>query len=186
MKVAGLVILPVILFTMTGCGSSSQLVRKEAVSSRNDVFTQASPNLEVPPGYALLRISLSFKTALVQSGRLSQVIDIDGQVLQMAGVGKEEDLDSASLRDSEAGRGLRYKFDANLLVKAGTHRLNIIVPEKEVALTREIVLTSSTKNFFRIEPQYRFRPALRGIPYTGTSYKEGILRLNPELNGSSL
>ena len=188
MKNIRLIALLAIFVTMTGCALNTELIRRGSVSPRNDVFTEVVADAEVPRGYALLRISTSVKTPLAwepKSG-LSQIINIDGQALQMTDAGKEEYSDASGLRDPEAGRGVRHVFRVNLMLKAGTHSLIAALPDKGVAVIREITLSDETRNFLQIEPQYRTLPATRGIPYNGTSYKEGILRLNAKLNDNSL
>ena len=184
MKNIRLLTLLAIFFTMAGCALNTELIQRGAVSSRDDVFTEVVADTEIPPGYALLSISSSFKTPIARS--LSETVNIDGQALRMVDLGREEDSDASGSRDPEAGRGFMHMFRTNLMLKTGTHSLVAALPDEGVAVTKKITLSDGTRNLLQIKPQYRSLPAASRLFYTETSYKEGILRLNAIINGNPL
>ena len=184
MKNIRLFTLLAIFIIMPGCTLNTELVQRGAVSSRNDVFIEVVAGTEIPRGYTLLSIYSSFKTTIDRS--LSEMINIDGQALRLADLGKEEDSDASGLRDPEAGRGFRHVFRTSLMLKAGTHSLIAALPNEGIAVTNKITLSDGTRNLLQIEPQYYSLPASCRLSYTETCYKEGLLRFNTKLNGNPL
>ena len=188
MKTIRLIALLAIFFTMSGCALNTELIQRGAVSSRNDIFTEVVAGTEAPERYAILHLSTSVKTPLAwepESG-LSQIINIDGQALQMTDSGKKECRDASGLRDPETGCGFKHVFSLNLLLKAGTHSLIVAFPDKGVAITKEITLPAGTSNFLQVEPQYRSLPKQGKNSLPGTSFKEGILLLDTKFNDNPL
>ena len=187
MKGMKLTVLLAILVSAVGCSLDAGSVKTREFPSGSDVFTEVGADAVAPKGCAILHITSSLKTLLPgEGGGLVQLIDVDGQTLRLTDKGKEEDRELGGLMDPEAGRGFRHIFSATLLLKAGPHRVSVGFPDKELTVAKNIVLTGGTVNILQVEPQYRTLPASRGIPYTGTGFKEGILSLDAKLNGNPL
>lgn len=175
-----------------GCASSQELVRKNSVSTRSDVFVELADGGPVPQGYADLRITSSLKTH--RSGIYSTrdihgtpeyrlLINIDGQAALVQGTLKEEDIKPGSIRDPEAGEGVWYLFRKDLRLKAGTHRIVIALPEDKIAVEREITLVEGSSNMLELEPVYGAAPGKRRPGFYGvTSFMEGLRGIRAILN----
>ena len=177
---------------MSGCAQSAALLK---ASSRTDVFREAAPEENAPPGLSELMVYSSLKTNKPEMHLLSHstrgtaefalVINIDGQAARIEGTLKEDNSPESDA--PEAGEGIRYTFVKNVMLKAGRHRLIIASPEDHIAIEKEIVLDDGTKNFMKVEPQYA-RPAYTRTrrhfpPGGGVSFQNGIKGFNIWLNG---
>ena len=182
---------------VNGCATSSELIKKSSVSTRNDVFQEMSDGGTIPQGYADLRIISSlkthkpgiypFETKSHGTTDYALLLNIDGQAVQINGSIVEENIEPRSFRDPEAGEGIRYKFRKNMRLKAGPHKVIVAIPEEEIAVEREISLTEGSSNGLVLEPIYgsvrgNQRPGFYGV----TSYNEGIKGFRVLLNGSNL
>jgi hypothetical protein len=91
------------------------------------------------------------------------------------------------LADPEAGDGIRYRFNKNLRLKAGTHRIVVALPDDGVAVEREITLTEGKVNSLVLEPVYSTKPGKRRLEaYSTTSFTEGIRSIRLTLNGRDI
>lgn len=181
---------------MAGCAGSGELIRTASIGTRNDVFQELTDGGTVPQGYADLRIVSSLKTHRPGIYSIKDIhgtpeyrllLNIDGQVTQIRGDLREENTEARGIRDPEAGEGIRYRFNKNLRLKAGTHKIVIAIIEDEFAVEREITLAEGGNNTLALEPAYRAAPGKRrpGL-YGVTSFKEGIRGVSLILNGKPI
>ncbi len=172
------------------------MIRTASIGTRNDVFQELTDGGTVPQGYADLRIVSSLKTHRPGIYSIKDIhgtpeyrllLNIDGQVTQIRGDLREENTEARGIRDPEAGEGIRYRFNKNLRLKAGTHKIVIAIIEDEFAVEREITLAEGGNNTLALEPAYRAAPGKRrpGL-YGVTSFKEGIRGVSLILNGKPI
>jgi hypothetical protein len=184
------------MMVVSGCASSTALIKASNSSSRSDVFEQISNGGILPPGYADLHISSSLKTH--QSGMYSSkdlhgtsdyklLVNIDGQAIQLQGALHEEDSETSGVRDTEVGEGTRYRFNTKLRLRAGVHKVVLALPADDLAVEQQITLTEGNSNHLILEPVYRQSPGKRRPGFYGvTSYKEGIKGIRLILNDNLL
>ncbi len=196
MKKMNLLLLIMIALIVSGCAESSALIKTSSTSIRSDVFKELSNGSLVPPGYTDLRITSSLKVHKPGIYSASDIhgtpdytllLNIDGQVAQLQGRLREENIEPTGLSDPEAGEGIRYQFNKKLRLKAGTHKLVIVIPADGLAIEREISLAEGSNNL-ALEPIYGGTPPGKQRPcfYGVTSYKEGIRWFRLVLNGKTL
>jgi hypothetical protein len=180
-----------------GCARNTELVDRAEISARGDVCAVVS--LAKPPekGFADLTIRASLKTHQT-SGILAGkdphgtpdyqlLVNIDGQPLRFSGDCFTEDKSDSLDRLPEIGIGTRYRFQAHIRLKTGSHRIIVALPYDSVATEREITLEDGTDNLLRVEPSYYSDRRQRGPGSAGaTSFKEGIGGLDLSLNGKPL
>lgn len=181
---------------LTGCAGNQGLISSMRNSTRQDIFQEFAAVTPIPSDYADLRIVSSLKTHRPGIYSIKDIhgtpeyrllINIDGQATQIPGDLREEITEKRGVRDPEAGEGIRYKFNKNLRLKAGTHKIVIAILEDEITVEREIILADGSSNTLVIEPVYRLARDKRRIGfYTTTSFKEGIKGFRVNLNGKSL
>lgn len=185
-----------VVVAMNGCATNPELIRSASIGTRSDVFQELTDGGPISQGYADLRIVSSLKTHRpgIYSARdihgtpeYRLLLNIDGQATRIRGDLQEENTVSRGIRDPEAGEGIRYRFNKNLRLKAGTHKIVIAIIEDEIAVEREITLTGGSSNRLELEPIYRSapgerRPAIYGV----TSFMEGLRGLRYILNGKPM
>ena len=151
------------------------------------VFREAFDGVPIPSGYAELTIVLSLKThkpgiylfgnKLKGTPDYALLISIDGQKTVIKGELVEEKSDPKGLYDPEAGEGIRYIYEKDLLLKPGKHRLVLAIQGESFVVERELTIKDKTNNILRLEPIYRSsNPAGthgRG-PQTYSSFMSGI------------
>jgi hypothetical protein len=182
---------------LSGWAESSALIITGADSTRGDVFQELSNGGVVPQGYADLRIVTSLKIHKPGiypfdkkphgSPEYGLLVNIDGQAVQLQGALQKENGEPRMHQDPEAGDGIRYRFNKNLRLKAGTHRITVALPDDTIAVEREITLSEGSRNSLVVEPVYgasrdKQRPGFYGV----TSFKEGVKGLRPTLNGKDI
>jgi len=192
-----MVVMVVMVVTfVSGCAESSALIRRSSTSVRADVFKELTDGGTVPQDYADLRIAFSLKTHKpgIYSARdihgtpeYKLLVNIDGQVIQLQGGLSEENTEQTALRNPEAGEGIRYRFNSNLRLKAGTHRIVIAIPADGLAEAQEITLTEGSSNSLVLEPVYKTisrkqRPGFYGV----TRFTEGLKGFRMVLNGKEM
>lgn len=179
-----------------GCAATGELAKTAGVSSRQDIVAEQAPGQPVPPGYAELRIVSSLKThkpggAFGGDGHgtpeYKLLLNIGGQVTEIAGDLREENRKSGSSKDPEEGEGIRYQFMRNLHVKAGTYRIVAALPADNVAIEREIALAEGSTNTLLLEPLYHLRLTHRRLGEGRLpTFKQGIKQFRAVLNGTPL
>ena len=176
----------------SGCVNSTELIKANNISTRNDVFQELTDRGSIPQGYADLLIAFSMKTHNpgIYSAKdihgtpdYKLLLNIDGQVVQLQGSLRMENIETMVHRDTEVGEGMRYRFNKHLRLNAGTHKVVIAIPADDLAIEREITLTDGSSNNLTLEPVYsttpgKRRPAAIGLP----NYKEGIRSIRLTLN----
>lgn len=179
-----------------GCAGTSELARTASIVSRQDVFVEKQQGQPLPSGYAELRIVSSLKTH--KPGIYSEkdihgtpgyklLINIDGQLAELSGAPQLERRESIIGRDPEEGEGIRYRFVQSLRVKAGTHRIVIVLPADNVAIEREVVLSEGSSNTLMLEPVYgAAQPRSRPRISNATDFKEGVKTLRVVLNDKAI
>jgi hypothetical protein len=176
----------------SGCATSTELIKTSSISTRGDVFQVPTDGGPIPDGYAGLSLSSSLKTHKpgVYSAKDAHgtpdyklLLNIDGQVIEISGALREENLEPRGLRDPEAGEGIRYFFRETVRLKSGTHRLVVVVPVDNIAIEREIALSEGINNLV-LEPLYGANAAKRRPDFYGvTSFYEGIRGFSVIFNG---
>lgn len=147
-----------------GCSGTGDLIRKQSISTRPDVYMDLTDKTPIPPGFSDLRISFSVKTHTpifhLLEGRVRGtseyilVLNIDGQAATAKGTMTEENTRDEQPHIPETGNGIRYRFRKDLRLKAGAHKVFVAVPEDEVAIEKEIRLEDGTRNELLLEPVY--------------------------------
>jgi hypothetical protein len=113
-------------------------------------------------------------------------INTDGQAIQLKGTVIKESREPRGLRDPEAGEGLRYTFKTVVQLPAGTHRIIVALPNKDIAVEREFVLAEGSKNYLQLEPNYYRSRAKQKHNVVATSFTEGIQSFTVKFNGKEL
>ena len=199
MKRIKLFTLVIALIVINGCAKSPAFIKASSTSVRDDVFQELEKSSHpIPKGYADLRITSTLKThkpgiypydnnKAHGTTDFMLLLNIDGQAVRIKGIASEEDIEPRSLRDPEAGEGIRYRFQKNLRLKSGAHRVVVAIPEEEIADEREINLVEGSINSLVLEPLYgsaigKQRPGFYGV----TSFYQGIKGFRVLLNGKPM
>jgi hypothetical protein len=176
----------------SGCATSTELIKTSSISTRGDVFQVPADGGHIPGGYADLSLSSSLKTHRhgVYSAKdihgtpdYKLLLNIDGQVTDISGAMREENMEPRGLRDPEAGEGIRYVFRKTVRLKPGPHRIVVVVPADSIAMEREITLSEGDNNL-ALEPVYGAAAAKRRPGFYGvTSFNEGLKGFRVIFNG---
>lgn len=165
---------------LTACAGG----RPAAVGPHPEVFRLAEAGTVPGSGQAVVTItasikshkdsSLLFETARHGSSDYPLLIEIDGQSFSLPVRIMEENTPSAPLSDPEGGAGLRYSYNATLLLEPGVHTLTARMPTEHVETSRELKIRAGSGNIM-IRPLYRSsagrKPAsLRWVP----NYMDGV------------
>lgn len=148
-----------------GCVKNSDIVKAAGVSSRQDAFQILNEISTIPPGYADVKLTASFKLhepgvypleSVKTHGApdYTLIVNIGGQAAVLRGETRGENLSHLSGAGSESGEGIRYNFDRLLRMKAGRHKLVIALPDDAVALEHEIEVVEGSLNILAITPVY--------------------------------
>jgi hypothetical protein len=195
------IILPAMIAAVviiSGCAKSPALITESSTSVRSDVFQELKDGGPIPLGYADLRITSTLKThkpgiypydknKAHGTTDFMLLLNIDGQAVRIKGIASKENIEPRSLRDPEAGEGIRYRFQKNLRLKSGAHRVVVAIPDEEIADEREINLVEGSNNSLVLEPLYgsaigKQRPGFYGV----TSFYQGIKGFWVVLNGKPM
>lgn len=195
------IILPAMIAAVviiSGCAKSPALITASSTSVRSDVFQELKDGGPIPLGYADLRITSTLKThkpgiypydknKAHGTTDFMLLLNIDGQAVRIKGIASKENIEPRSLRDPEAGEGIRYRFQKNLRLKSGAHRVVVAIPDEEIADEREINLVEGSNNSLVLEPLYgsaigKQRPGFYGV----TSFYQGIKGFWVVLNGKPM
>ncbi|MBI2353801.1 MAG: hypothetical protein HYV06_02030 [Deltaproteobacteria bacterium] len=186
-------LLMAVLLIAAGCAGNHELIKAAGIGTRQGVFQEISPDAAPMPGYADLRIYSSLKTHLPGAYTVKDIhgtaafrimVDIDGQTTELQGDPRRENSEARMARDPEAGDGMRYRFSKSIRIKAGTHRVLIVIPSDGIAQEQEITLTERSRNSLNLEPVYDATAGKKRIgSYGETSFKRGIRGFRMVLNG---
>ena len=177
----------ILALTASTAGCTKHLIESMNKDTHLGVFQEYSSHNKIPPGYAELTIIASLKTP--ELGRFADgskvrgtpdymlLINIDGQRTLVKGDLRKEISDPKGLDDTEAGEGIRYLFNKELLLKPGDHKLFVALPEDNIAMERELTLTEGSRNVLHIYPIYGFSEP-GGTPghglFSSSSFMNGI------------
>jgi hypothetical protein len=196
MKKMNLLFLAMTVTFVSGCVNNSALIRTSSTSIRNDIFQELSNGGSIPAGYADLRITSSLKTHkpgiysakdIHGTADYKIIMNIDGQAAELHSDLRRENTDAGTLRDPEAGEGMRYHFSKNIRIKTGTHKVVIAIPSDDLAIEREITLRDGSSNSLTLEPVYSSAPGKRRPAFYGvTSFSEGLKGFRVIFNGKPL
>lgn len=163
---------------------------------RTDIFEELTNGGIAPQGFSDLRITATLKTHKPGIYSASDIhgtpdykllLNINGQAVLLRGSLQNENSEPMKLVDPEAGDGIRYRFNKNLRLKAGTHRIVVALPDDGVAVEREITLIEGKASNLILEPKYSTKPGKRGPwAYSTTSFTEGIRSIRLMLNGREI
>lgn len=184
------------MIIMTGCAGSHELIKAASSSTRQDVYREIAQGAAPAPGYADLRIYSSLKTHkpgiylskdIHGTADYKIILNIDGQAAELHGDLQEERSEAGAFRHPETGEGIRYLFSKNIRIKAGTHKVVIVIPADGLAIEREITLTDGSSNSLALEPVYGVIPGKQRSGFYGvTSFREGLKGFTVILNGKPL
>lgn len=190
-----IVLLMVLSAMLGGCANSPALIKSSSISTRADVFEEFTNGAQIPPGYADVRLTATFKTHLPGLYSASDthgtpdyklLLNVDGQVEHLQ-ASLQSEKTGANLADPEAGAGVMYRFSKAIRLKAGEHKVVLALPGDELAIERQVTLTEGSSNSLILEPVYRQAPGKRRPGYYGvTTFKEGIKGLRLLLNEKPL
>jgi hypothetical protein len=167
--------------------------------TRHDIFQTTNKSTRIPNGYAELTIVSSLKTPkpgiypfgskVTGTPDYVMMMSVDGQNETIQAILWQEKREPEGLYDPEAGEGIRYEFKKEIMIKAGTHRLVLVLPEEGVIVKRKLTLRDGTTNTIRLKPIYRsVNP--EGIPGRGFSgsarFMAGIVGFWVYLNDDSI
>ena len=185
------------LAILGACAQNHELITSLSATTRDDVFLELPEKAPIPAGYADLHVLASLKThkpGIYPNEKKSHgttdymlLLNIDGQTTRIKGTLKEEDSEPRFLRDPEAGEGIRYNFRKDVRLKAGPHKISVIIPDDDVIVANGVILTEGSSNILFLEQIYgaavrRQRPAFYGV----TGFFQGIKGLRAYLNGRNL
>lgn len=186
-----LCLLIIAISLLGGCARGAALITANSASSRTDVFEELKGNSIAPQGYSELRVTATLKTHkpgifaakdIHGTPDYRLLVNIDGQALLLRGRIQKENSEPAKLVDPEAGDGVRYRFNAELRLKAGLHRVVVALPDDGVAVERKMDLAEG-KNDLALEPVYGIAPGKWGAGAASTNFREGISGIRVMLNG---
>lgn len=195
MKLGKMFLLALVLTIVSGCAESSALIKANSTSVRTDIFEELLSNTGAPEGYCDLRITSTFKTHKPGIYSTSDIhgtsdykllVNIDGQAVLLQGSLRNEKSDPIKLVDPKAGDGVRYRFSKNVRLKSGTHKIIVALPDDEIAVEREIVLTDGKVHHLVVEPVYSSAPGKRRPGVSTTSFKQGMRTIRLTLNDENL
>ena len=183
----------ILLTLASSCSTNQELIKRLSISSRQDVVRTLSRKERAPAGYADLNIYASLKlhkpgahSAMDMHGSPDYrlLLNIDGQVVELAAATRSENNEARYLNDPETGEGIRYRFAKGIRIKAGTHKVAVILPADGIAVEREITLTDGKGSTLTVEPIYGAVPGKRGPGFYGaTSFNGGIRSIRLLLDG---
>ncbi|KAF0215405.1 MAG: hypothetical protein FD174_4144 [Geobacteraceae bacterium] len=191
-----LLIMLFVVATLAGCAGNGEMIKAMSMNTRQDVFQELSAATPTPLGYSDLRIVSSLKTHMpgIYSAKdihgtpeYMLLINVDGQAVQIAGSLRTATREPQTLRDPEAGEGMRYLFQKELRLKPGRHRIFASLPFEGIAVERVIELAEGSRNTLVLEPVYGSAPEKQRPGFYGVrSFKEGIRGFWVTYNGKSL
>lgn len=178
---------------MAGC--TTGLSKQALLSSRSDVFTLLESEKPATAAKATLAINATLKTHRAYACPLDQhkehgtpdyklVINIDGQVLTLAGDLKQENLTEVPLGHPEQGEGVRYTFQQLVALTPGVHRVIVALPADGVAIERHVEIREGA-NRLAGTPVYNQTPGAIKTLAKG-DFHAGISTLRLSLNGVPL
>ncbi len=181
-----------IMGIMSGCAGNNTLVKEMSLSTTQNVFQEIEESVPPVPGYADLRISSSLKTHKPGAYPIKDIhgtpdfkllLNIDGQAVLLRGNFQKEISEPRKLTDPEAGDGIRYRFSKSLRLKAGIHRMAVVIPDDGIVVERNISLFEGNSNNLVLKPIYKTTPGMRR-PGAGstTSFMDGIADVRLMLN----
>jgi hypothetical protein len=177
---------------MAGCAGNNKLVKEMSRSTTQNVFHEIEESVPPVPGYADLRISSSLKTHKPGAYPMKDIhgtpdfkllLNIDGQAVLLRGSLQRENSEPRKLADPEAGDGIRYRFSKSLRLKAGIHRMVVVIPDDGIVVEKNITLSEGSSNDLVLEPIYKTTPGMRR-PWAGstTRFMDGIIDVRLMLN----
>lgn len=180
-----------------GCATNREFIDASSTSTRNDVFQESATGTPVPPGYADLSVAASLKTHKVGVYPLKEdahgtadfqlLLNVDGQVIRLRPKASDENSEPRRLHDPEAGEGVRYAFATRIRLKAGAHRIVVVMPDDGIAVAREVALPEGSTNSLVLEPVYRGAAHKQQSGASGgDSFRGGLRGLRMVLNGERL
>jgi hypothetical protein len=179
-----------------GCATDREFINASSTGTRNDVFQELATGTSIPSGYADLSVASSVKTHRVGVYPLKMdahgtadyqlLLNVDGQVTRLSPRSGQESSEPRSLRDSEAGEGVRYAFSTRIRLKSGAHRIVIVSPADGIAVAREVVLPEGSSNILVLEPVYRGALDKQQPGASRGSFREGLRGVRMILNGEPL
>ena len=183
------------LLCLAACAGNRDLVKTASTGTNHDVFQEITSGSAAASGYADLQVYASLKTHRpgIYSANdahgtadYKMVLNIDGQVVEMAADLRGESIEAGMFPDPEAGEGVRYLFKKSIRVKPGTRKVVIAIPADDLALEHQVTFTEGKSHVIAVKPMYGSKPGQQRPGYGSNSFTEGIKGLWMILNGKTL
>jgi hypothetical protein len=185
-----------LLALASSCSTNQELIKKMSSSCRQDVIQPSGIGEKAPAGYVDLTVHASLKLHKSSAYAIADshgspdyrmLLNIDGQVIALTAHTCIENNEARYLNDPEAGDGIRYQFTKRVRIKAGTHKVAVVIPQDDIALEREVTLADGKDTTLTLEPVYGAAPGKQGPGFYGAaSFREGIRSIRFILNGQVL
>lgn len=199
MKRVSLSMLVVLLgIAIAGCGAASKAIAVKSQGERSDVFRELAAGESAPEGHAIVLIRAGIKTHLdgyyiVESndsphGKSTYpfIVNIDGQVMRWSAEGKLHQLpqyvDGKTSRDPEAGEGMKYVLEKNILLAAGAHKVFLGLSAEPCYAVADITVRDGKAYVLEFKPVYRYKT----IPVRIETFYRGISRYDAQFSAAGI
>ena len=182
-----------------GSGVAATEIPTGSRNERTEVFFEVRDDGPIPKGFAGLAIRADIKTHRegyyfmeAEDSRHGKekypfLVSIDGQAVRWEVDGFKDvtpryDADGKTSRDPEAGEGMKYVLDREILLRAGPHRVFFSLPEDDYVTEAGIELSEGERSILEFRPVYRTKSSPVRVP----SFVKGIKEYDIFLNGEPI
>ncbi|MFI5293555.1 MAG: hypothetical protein ACHQ0Y_00820 [Thermodesulfovibrionales bacterium] len=177
MKKFLLLLLPLSIIILAGCGIASREIAQRSVSESVDVFHEVRDGDITQEGFVDLVVMAQIKTPLEGRYLLESkksphgkptytfLFNVDGQAVTWDVRGqKEGDNDfELCMMNHDCGEGMRYVLEKKVRLKEGAHKIFFALPGDNYRTEFEITLKRNEPNNLECKPVYRNQKYFRGI-----------------------
>lgn len=174
-----------------GCAGIGITGTPSSAPAHQETFQELTVATQYVPGKALLRVEFPVKTFRSRlfntyyqhtDPPYTAELTIDEQTIILTDEPELEAISGALKDNPETGTGWKYIFKKNLVLQPGKHRITIIIPLADVAITTEIELGEGD-NTLQFVPEYN-APIVRSPKYP--HFSRGVKRVVVKLNNREL
>ncbi len=187
----------IIVSTLSGCALTTTEIARRSKSTRTDVFSEAPWEGPAPAGFVDLVVKATVKippqpgATAEQTSSLPFLVNIDGQAVQWAAAGHQENTPRYTAagyesRDPEAGLGIRYRLEKTIRLASGTHRVIFGLPREGFLSAFKITLPERKSQVLEFLPLYRSDDQYKRGPVRLPSFARGIAGYQARLNGAGV
>ncbi len=198
-KVITGVLIGVMSMVLIGCGATAKTINQKTQSERVGVFTEVKTVDAPAKGFAVLTVKATIKTHLegyyVLESKDSMcgkpgypfVMNVDGQAVTWKVDGQKESLplydkEGKTSHDPEAGEGIKYVLEKKILLRAGTYKVFLGLPNEDYFKELEIMLQEGKNYMLEFKPVYKYKTRPTRIP----DFKKGIKEYEVYLNNAHI